>query len=503
MTLEQVIMTRGERKHCRTRKTRVACVAAVMAVFLLGTCAMAANASMTPRIPMNTYVAGVDVSGLTRQEASERIAASLAWADRQITLRWAKDGVAFANTVSLDSLGLRADIDGTLKGVPTTLLWGKSTPRRDVPLCVTVDDDKLDEAVSRLRTLVDTRASDARLVITEDDKVQIIEGTAGKALNAARLKDLLGRGGRWSVIPSTVELPVEAVEPGTMADDLRAMGVSAMIASYSTAVNKDNNRTENIRLAAQKLDNYLLPPGREFSFNSVVGPRTAEDGYRETPVYWRDEVRTGIGGGICQLSTTLYNAVLLADLEVVERHSHSLTVDYVPLGRDAAVSYGEVDLKFRNNTPNHILIRAYVAGGKVYVKMFGHTGADRKVAINARVLKKTDFVTETIEDPTLAKGQVQVRNGKPGYVVRSERIVYVDGQQVKKEDLGISSYYTLKKQVKLGPGAVPPDQAQAPAVAQPPAQQPQAPQPPSQPATAQPQPQQAPAQISGTQPPGV
>ncbi len=483
---ERIEMTRGERKHRRARRTQV--VSAVIVVFLLGTCAMAANASVNPRIASNTYVAGVDVGGLTRWEASERIATALAWPDRKIALKWTAAGGG-AETVSLDRLGLRADIEGTLKDIPTVLLWGQSSPRRDVPLRVTLDAGKVDEVLARIRAAVDAKASDARLVIGRDDKIQIVEGVAGKAVNVGRFRDSLLGNGKWSAIPAMIELPVDDVEPGATGDHLRKLGINELIAAYSTTVNNDRDRTDNIRLAAARLDDYLLAPGQEFSFNDVVGPRTAEDGYKETPVYWRDEVRTGFGGGVCQLSTTLYNVALLAGLEIVERHPHSLTVDYVPLGRDAAVSFGEVDLKFRNSTPNHIMVKSYVEGGKVYVKMYGDTGTDQKVAIKAHVLKKMDFETETIEDPTLSKGQVKVRNGKPGFVVRSERIIYVDGDPVKTEVLGVSSYYPLKKQVKLGPGAVAP--GQTPVQAQTPAATPQ-------PSTTQP------AQAPGPSlPPGV
>ncbi|MCR4398704.1 MAG: VanW family protein [Firmicutes bacterium] len=447
-----VATTREERKSRERRRTRVAAAAAVLTLFLMGSCAMAAAASMAPRIPVGTYVIGIDVGGLTRTEAEDTIARALAWESRRLTVAWASEGREVCESPLLEELGLHPDVDGTLKQVPTTVWWARTRPRLDVPLIVAVDEAGLAEAIASFGKAVEKPALDARLVVDDQDGVRIIGETVGRALDEDEFRRALVGSGKWDAFPGRVELPVVPVMPDLTESRLKALGIRKMIASYSTTLNKDKDRTDNIKIAALRLDGYMLAPGQVFSFNDVIGPRTADSGYKETPVYWRDEVKKGLGGGVCQLSTTLYNVALLANLEIVERHPHSLTVDYVPLGRDAAVSYGEVDLKFRNNTLSHLLIKAEVADNKVHVKLFGNLEVDQKVTISAQVLKKLDFTTETIVDPTLPSGQVQVRDGKPGYVVRAERLVYVNGTPAKKEVLGVSSYYPLKKQIKIGPG---------------------------------------------------
>lgn len=134
-----------------------------------------------------------------------------------------------------------------------------------------------------------------------------------------------------------------------------------LLAQYTTYFDSNQvNRTENIRLSAKALEGKLLAPGERFSFNESVGERTAEAGYKEAMIIVGKEFVPGLGGGVCQVSSTLYNAVRLAGLEILERHAHSLEITYVPYGQDATVAYGVLDFKFRNNTDNYLLIRSSV-----------------------------------------------------------------------------------------------------------------------------------------------
>lgn len=146
------------------------------------------------------------------------------------------------------------------------------------------------------------------------------------------------------------------------------------IAQYSTYFDSSQvNRTENIRLAAKALDGKLLAPGERFSFNESVGERTAEAGYKVAMIIVGKEFVPGLGGGVCQVSSTLYNAVSLAGLEILERHAHSLEITYVPYGQDATVAYGVLDFKFRNNTEDDLLIRSSVEGGTLTFQLYKNT----------------------------------------------------------------------------------------------------------------------------------
>ena len=148
----------------------------------------------------------------------------------------------------------------------------------------------------------------------------------------------------------------------------------AVIGSYTTRIlDKRDARLNNIHLAAERLDYEKVYPGEEFSFNGVLGKRTVKKGYEKAPIIIKTEKgpqkKYGMGGGICQLSSTLYNATRKSDLKITERHSHSKTVGYVPKGRDAMVAYGSSDLKFINDRSHPIMIRVFVSDNHLTVKI--------------------------------------------------------------------------------------------------------------------------------------
>ncbi len=145
----------------------------------------------------------------------------------------------------------------------------------------------------------------------------------------------------------------------------------AIMGSYSTYFHGSPARYQNISMAMRNVNNTLLWPGQLFSFNEVVGPRTPERGYLPAPVILNGGLDVGYGGGVCQVSSTVYNAALAAGLTIVERHGHSKPVHYVPEGRDAAVDYGGVDMKFRNNRSTAIIIKSYLNNGRLYIELRG------------------------------------------------------------------------------------------------------------------------------------
>ncbi len=155
---------------------------------------------------------------------------------------------------------------------------------------------------------------------------------------------------------SRVYLDMIYIDPEITASLLESL--DKPLGSFATSIGGGGGRAENIRLATKSLDYYLLAPGQVFSFNRTVGPTTAERGYKPAPIIVRGSIVQGLGGGICQVSTTLFNAVDYAGLEVVERHKPSKPVGYVPKGRDATVSW-HLDFKFRNTTNRYVMIRAW------------------------------------------------------------------------------------------------------------------------------------------------
>lgn len=183
---------------------------------------------------------------------------------------------------------------------------------------------------------------------------------------------------RQSYTNQPVQLIVRTVDVSPKKEDLAL--VKDVLGSYMTFYDPSNiNKTHNIRLAAETLNNTLVAPEEIFSFNDVIGERTEERGYKKARTYLDDQIVIDQGGGICQNSSTLYQAVLRANLSVIEKHSHTLPVGYVPLGGDATVSYGKADFRFKNNTKGYILIRAKAENNWLKIQIIGCADEDHPV----------------------------------------------------------------------------------------------------------------------------
>ncbi|HEX6595105.1 MAG TPA: VanW family protein, partial [Bacillota bacterium] len=151
------------------------------------------------------------------------------------------------------------------------------------------------------------------------------------------------------------------------------------IGSFQTYYNESNKeRSHNIYLAATSINNHVVFPGEKFSFNEVVGKRTKEKGYKRAPVIVRGELSEDIGGGICQVSSTLFNAVNLEGIQMIERYSHSRTVPYVPPGKDATVSWWGPDFVFKNEYNHPILIRSKAKNGKMTVRIYSSQAVEKR-----------------------------------------------------------------------------------------------------------------------------
>ena len=222
--------------------------------------------------------------------------------------------------------------------------------------------------------------------------------------------------------------------------DLRQ--IETVISEFSTTFNAgDVGRTANLRLGSSSIDGILLLPGDEFSFNETTGPRIASAGYREAPVILRGELVPGIGGGICQVSTTLYNAVARADLGIVERTNHSLPVSYVPRGQDATVAFGSLDFRFVNDMDTPVFLESEVAGNRVIVRLYGKDAARPSIDLVSEVVQVVEPTIETRYDGNLYEGETVVeREAKTGYRVVTYKIFRENGQVVRREEFSRDYY---------------------------------------------------------------
>ena len=209
--------------------------------------------------------------------------------------------------------------------------------------------------------------------------------------------------------------------------------------------NKD--RTTNLNIAAAKIDGTIIMPGEEFSYNKVVGARSIEAGYKEAKIYQNGQVVDGLGGGICQISSTLYNAVVCANLEVTERFNHQFITSYVKPGRDATVAYGSKDLKFKNNRTYPIRIDVYVSNGMAKVDIYGIKEKEEKsVSIEVETVSTIPYETKYIKDSSLDLGdEIVKQRGADGVVVNAYKITKENGNIVSKELLSKDTYKPLER----------------------------------------------------------
>ncbi|MDR4435293.1 VanW family protein [Bacillus tequilensis] len=181
--------------------------------------------------------------------------------------------------------------------------------------------------------------------------------------------------------PSKVEVPELNIYPKVDSEMLAHISTQ-QLGQYVTYFNSNNkSRSHNISLSAEAIDNYVVFPNETFSFNKVVGMRTRDKGYKSAPIIVKGELSEGVGGGICQVSSTLFNAVDRAGLRIVQRYSHTRSVPYVPPGRDATVSWGGPDFRFKNQYNQPILIRAKRYGGSMIVSLYSSDVINNKLRI--------------------------------------------------------------------------------------------------------------------------
>ena len=230
-----------------------------------------------------------------------------------------------------------------------------------------------------------------------------------------------------------------------------------LLSTYSTNYNAGYiARSKNLEIAASKINGTVLMPGEEFSFNKVVGKRTVQDGYQNAPVYENGKVVDGLAGGICQISSTLYNAALLANLEITDRRNHNFVSTYVPEGRDATVVYGSTDFKFKNSRNYPIRLTCSVSGG---VARFDIKGIEEEteydVKIVTSVIGSTPFAEELEVDDSLEPGtKIVSQAGHNGLRVNSYRVLYLNGEEVSRTLLATDTYRVMNRIVRVSPETI-------------------------------------------------
>lgn len=250
-----------------------------------------------------------------------------------------------------------------------------------------------------------------------------------------------------------INLNVDEIVPRVISKEINV--IRNVLATFSTSFNaNDENRSYNIKLACEKINNCILYPGELFSMNKTLGPRTEENGYLEAPVIFKNELVKGTGGGVCQVTTTLYDAVLKSKLEVVERTHHSIPLGYVEPGQDATIAEDFIDFKFRNNRDYPICINSEVKSNKLNIRILGKKEASDEniVKLKSEILEvyTPDEEDIVIDDSVPDNEKVVIRQPVKGYKAALYRETYKsNGEMIERERISEDIYNPVKPQIKV------------------------------------------------------
>lgn len=407
-------------------------------------------------------IQGMDVGGLSLEEAEQKVEEYLdALSDKTVTLQaegkeksfpLRKMGLTCVNAdaaVQAEQIGRAGNIVKRVLEVQAIAASGK-----DIPLEFSVDADKTQKIVKKQGKHFETEKKDAKL--TRKDGKFIVEDEVNGvsidfAANAEKLIQIV-ENPDWDQQDIQFAMEYETDPAGHTAEELNV--VQDELGTFTTSyAGSSEGRCINVENGAKLINGTLLYPGESMSVYDKVAPFNADHGYRLAGSYENGTTVQTYGGGICQVSTTLYNAVLRAELEVTERQNHSMTVSYVELSEDAAIAGTEKDLKFKNNLDHPIYIEGKTSGNTITFTIYGKEYRKKNRSI--------DFVSETtstrspsekkVKDSSLEEGKTKVESsGKTGYTAKLWKVIYKDGEEQERVQVNSSSYMSVPKVVRVG-----------------------------------------------------
>ena len=384
------------------------------------------------RILNRIYINGFGVGGLNKDEARDAIRQNHSFKNLNLVYEGSD------HVYSLAELGCEFDID---QAINQALQVGRSEDfiknisdyvgleflddSRTFEVKPQIPQDIEDRIYEDIKSKIERKPENASISI--GSSIDVKKGEEGVKINRDEFRKAIYDAIKPNV-DVTVKVPIESVTPEITSDELSR--IDGIIGTYRTNFSPNvEGRNENIRLSAQYMNNYLLMPGEVFSYNKVTRLKTVSNGYKNATVIVNGEIEEGLGGGVCQVSSTLYNSVLYSGLEIVQRRPHSIPSSYVNYGRDAVVSDNAIDFKFKNNYDFPVYLKTYVGSSSVTVTIYGNTGSVPEIDIISNVVSVKPRAVKYIDDPNLEKGKEVVKT-KGRDEIRSETYVVING--VKK-----------------------------------------------------------------------
>jgi vancomycin resistance protein YoaR len=453
-------MSKSKRNARNLVRLLVGLLVALLLVLAVGALALLVGANsfrQSDAIARNVTVAGVDVGGLPRGEALTRLETEyvatlptdlkLVHGDESFTYPRRELGAELQIEQALEA-ALRLGREGNALRQVLDRLWLMRSAV-DLPVSVAVDGKLAATKIAAIAAQVNQEPVDARVTVGGDDEVNVVPGKPGIVLDeTASLQVVTKALSDPRAVSAT--LASKQQDPNIVAADLAHLEV--VLGSFSTPYSASKvDRTHNLHLAIRSINGQVVMPGDTFSANQTIGRRDEARGFREAPIFVNGEITPSTGGGVCQIATTIYNAALLAGLPVVERHHHSMPVHYADAGRDATVYWGQLDLRFRNDTSGPVVLLASMSGSRVHVRIVGKREAKKRVRVERSGISGIPFETVEKPDPTLDEGKRKVEEkGRKGVRVTVYRVTVLDDGSEKRETLHTDVYRAYKETVLVG-----------------------------------------------------
>ena len=417
---------------------------------------------LSGKILEGIYVDDINLSGKTYDEAVKTIKDKVrSMAGASITLNSIGDNsvIVTAGELGLNWNDTNLIADALYVGRDGNMV-ARYKQRKDLehqkiiyPLKLELDKDKIISVVSEQGKLYNIEAKNASLSKADGD-FHITPGTTGEKIDVnASVSRIESNFENFKGSDMTIDLVVSEDKPKATAEDLEK--IHDIIGSFKTSFSTSSaDRSGNVRNGTHLVDGTVLMPGEMFSMYNTVSPFTEENGYFLAGSYLNGMVVESLGGGICQVSSTLYNAVLRAELEVDERHNHSMIVSYVDLSSDAAISGTSKDFKFTNNKDFPIYIEGITTGDKqVIFNIYGveERPENRKVSFESEKLSETvPEGDKIIADPGAPIGSIQTQSAHTGYTGKLWKIVTVDGKETERTEVNRSTYLPTQRTATVG-----------------------------------------------------
>lgn len=328
-------------------------------------------------------------------------------------------------------------------------LWRET----ELETAIVIDEALLSAALDTVKDDLATTAKNACFYIDAEGNVAVNPSEKGTFLNGEATVRAIRKALSDPAV-SEVELIIdENADPDIATADLEAMEIDGVLSTFTTYYSEGAaNRAHNIALAVSLLDLTLIPAGGSFSFNETVGQRSYERGFLDAVIIENGEYTDGLGGGVCQVSTTVYGALLRTELKVTARRPHSLISSYVDPGQDAMVAWGTSDLAFENDYPRSVLLHATAENGVLTVTIYGNTALKKEITVTSNIIRYIPYTSETVIDKGLARGSYYIKSpGKQGLECSVSRTIAEDGTVLARETVSHDTYMAQKEIIVAAP----------------------------------------------------